>query len=106
MKTMVTVAQVGDAIRVSKVTAHGEEIIEPDMEVQSLAILLWGKLMHGDPGGGSPLLPWHNITARLDKMGQSMDNLTTAINKHAHEMRDFQVKANAAVKPTPVPRGQ
>lgn len=106
MKTMVTVTKVGDAIRLSRVTAHGEEIIlDPDIEMQSLAILLWKKLGEADPEGGNALLPWDGIRQRLDRLAQAVEGLNVSIEKHAHQMQEFQVKLTAATKPTPV-RGQ
>ena len=107
MKTMVTVTQVGDAIRLSRVTAHGEEIIlDPDIEMKSLAILLWGKLGEANPQGGNPLLPWHAVEGKLDRLTQAIEKLAQIVEKHDHSMREFQVKINTATKPTPVNRGQ
>lgn len=108
MKTLVTVTRNGDAIRVSKVTAHGEEVLVADAEATALACLLWGKLAKqaDDLGGGQVLLPWQPIMDRLEKLITVTEKLAQQIEKHTHAMTEFQVKAAAAVKPTPAPRGQ
>lgn len=106
MKTMVTVSQVGDAIRLSKVTAHGEEIVlDPDLEIRALAILLWKKLGQEELGGGNTLIPWQVVEGKLDRLTQAVEKLAQIVEKHDSSMRDFQVKLQAAAKPTPV-RGQ
>ena len=107
MKTMITVTQVGDQIRISKVTAHGEEVVlDPDLTMKSLAILLWTKLAQGEPLDGQKLLPWHVIENKLDRLSAAVEKLAVATEKHDHSMREFQVKLQAATKPTPAPRGQ
>jgi hypothetical protein len=108
MKTLVTITRNGDAIRISKVTAHGEEVLVADAEAQALAMLLWGKLAAkaDDTGGGQALLPWNTITHRLDKLITAVEKLTASTEKHAHEMHEFQIKVSAVKKPTPVVVGQ
>jgi len=104
MKTLVTVTRDGDKVRISKVTAHGEEVVkEVDVVAQALAMLLWAKLAaQEDFSGGDALLPWRSIQPRLDHLTAAVDKLTVQLEKHAHEMREFQVKASQQKKPTPV----
>lgn len=106
MKEMVTVTRNGDAIRISKITAHGEQIIEPDVEAKALAMLLWLKLSKSEPEGGANLFPWGGIRDRFDTLTAAVEKLTKALDKHSHEMVNFQIVANAAIRPTPVKRGQ
>lgn len=106
MKTLLTVTRNGDTIRISRVTAHGEEVIEPDAESKALGVLLWSRLAQGDPQGGVQLLPWDAIGGRLDRLTAAVERLTVQTEKHAHAMAQFQVAAQAATKPTPVQRGQ
>lgn len=103
MKTLLTVTRDGDKVRISKVTAHGEEVIkEVDVVAQSLAMLLWSKLATEDLGGGDALLPWHIIFSRLEMLSGAVEKMAVALEKHAHEMREFQVKVSQQKKPTPV----
>ncbi len=107
MKTLVTVTRDGDKVRVSKVTAHGEEVVHDiDVVAQSLAMLLWMKLAKSeDISGGDALLPWNTIHTRLDRLTESVEKLTTQLEKHAHQMKEFQTKVSQP-KPTPVRVGQ
>jgi len=106
VKTLITVTRTGDAIRVAKVTAHGEELLEPDAEARALAILLWAKLADHDPQGGSTLLPWGGLTSRMDQLTAAVMKLTVALDQHAKDLADLTKKVQAVAQPTPVPRGQ
>ncbi len=104
MKEMVTITRVGDAIRLSRVTAHGEELIlDPDLEARSLAVLLWAMLAKEDPLGGQTLVPWHRLEAGLNKLTAGLEKIGTQVEKLAHELNETK---KAAAKPTPVRVGQ
>ncbi len=101
MKTLVTVTRVGDAIRISKVTAHGEEVIEADAEARALGVLLWSRIAAEEPREGHPLLPWDGITSRLDRLATAVERLTTRIDNHTHAMTVLET-TQKATKSTPV----
>ena len=103
MKTMITVSQVGDAIRVSRVTAHGEEIVDPDLEVRLLANLLWARLAKGESMTGTQLAPWEQIQSSIDRLAAAVTKTAVVAEKLEHSIQ--QAKVQAAAKPTPV-RGQ
>lgn len=105
MKPLVTVTRVGDSIRISKVTAHGEEIIEADAEARALAILLWAKMTQEEPTHGNPLIKWDYMGELMSKLTGAVERLTARIDNHAHAMSVLETKM-AVTKPTPVPRGQ
>lgn len=107
MKTLITVTRVGDSIRISKVTDHGEEVIEADVEARALGVLLWGKLANEEVSHGTPLLPWKDMGNRLDKLTTAVERLTAQIDNHAHAVTvlrtEFEQKKSTPVKPQ---RGQ
>lgn len=107
MKTLITVTRNGDAIRISRVTAHGEEVIEADAEARALGVLLWGRLMKEDKAEhGEPLLPWDNIARSLHGLGSSIERLTARLDANTHALSVAQAQAAQSKKPTPAPRGQ
>jgi hypothetical protein len=106
VKTLITVTRNGDAIRISRVTAHGEEVIEADAEARALAVLLWGRIMqHEMSQNGQPLLPWNNITTSLSRLNSAVERLTERLDANTHAMNVAQTQ-QVAPKPTPVRRGQ
>lgn len=108
MKEMITVTRTGDAIRVSRVTAHGEEVIEPDMEAKALAVLLWSYMTKGDPSEGAALLPWADIKSSLAALTAAVGTLTAEMKNTQHMLSVHRVAMEAAQtkKSTPVQRGQ
>lgn len=106
MKTLITVTRVGDSIRISKVTPHGEEIIEADAEARALAVLLWGRLSQEEPTHGTPLLPWEHIGKTLVNLTSAVERLTARIESNTHALNVAATKPAPPTKPTPVARGQ
>ncbi len=107
MKEMVTVTRVGDAIRISKVTAHGEEILEVDAETKALAILLWGRMTQEEPRHGTPLLPWKEMGGLLERLTAAVERLTAQIDNHAHAVTVLRTEFETQkTKSTPGKRGQ
>lgn len=108
MKELITVTRTGDAIRVSRVTAHGEEVIEPDMEAKALAVLLWSYMTKGDPSEGTALLPWDKIQSSLANLTASVERMTAELKNTQHMLATHRVALEAAqAKTTPVRiRGQ
>ncbi len=105
MKTMVTISQVGDSVRLSRVTAHGEEIImDPDLEARSLANLLWAKLANSADMTGTQLAPWDQILRGVEKLAEAVAKAAIVVEKLEHSIQ--QAKAATAAKPTPVRVGQ
>ena len=105
MKTMVTITQVGDSVRLSRVTAHGEElIIDPDLEARCLANLLWAKLAKGEAMTGTQLAPWDQILQGIQKLSDAVVKVATVAEKLDHSIQ--QAKILTAAKPTPVRVGQ
>ena len=107
MKEMITVTRTGDAIRVSRVTPHGETVIEPDMEAKALAVLLWSYMTKGDPSEGTSLLPWSDIRTSLATLTAEVGKLSAELRNTQHMLSVHRAAAEAAQKTTPVRnRGQ
>jgi hypothetical protein len=104
MKTLITVSQVGDAIRVSRVTGHGEELIDPDLEIRLLANLLWARLAKGESMTGTQLAPWDQIQRSIERLTDAVTKIAVIAEKLDHSIQ--QAKIIAAAKPTPVRVGQ
>lgn len=104
MKTMVTITQVGDTVRLSRVTAHGEELIDPDLEARCLANLLWAKLAKGEDMTGTQLAPWDQILHGISKLSDAVTKTAVVVEKLEHSIQ--QAKVVTAAKPIPVQRGQ
>lgn len=104
MKTMITITNVGESVRMSRVTAHGEEIIvDPDLEARCLAHLLWTKLANSADMTGTQLAPWDAILQSIHRLTAAVEKTGVIAEKLEHSIQ--QAKVVTAAKPTPV-RGQ
>lgn len=103
MKTLVTINKDGDNVRISKVTAHGEEVLIPDVESKMLAMMLWQRLKVSDHLEHEPLFPSLNSLEKLvTSLVKELALHRVALERHSHAMENWQEKQSS--KPPSVPR--
>ena len=84
---VITVHVTPEGVRISKVTPHGEEVIEPDAEARAVAVLLWAKIARQAPEGHAQVWPTleaavvecRNIHALLERRLIQLEKLVNRI---------------------------
>lgn len=93
-------------VRVSKITPHGEELLEPDLEGKILCVLAWQKVAKNSPGFHTAVFPdlerlvkdLRVYCGRLEKLESRISELIESAEKAASNLRNET--------PARPPRGQ